>query len=129
MKDYKGKVLHYEGASYNATIAAYNKVIKVVNEAAEAYEDLDSTFKFTPEVFADMLTKNITTIQERYSEVIEAQIQSSKFTSKAVIESMKARINADVNELYIKIEKISETIHGLGLFQGPSLYQKKQKKK
>lgn len=114
MEDYKGKVLHYDGGSFNATIAAHYKVIKVINEAAAAYEELDTTFKFTEEVLAEMLAKNITPIKERYAQVIEDQIRSSKFTSKAVIESMKARIDADINELYVKIEKISDTIHTLG---------------
>lgn len=119
MQDYKGKVLHFDGRSYNDTLAAYGKVCQVINEAGRAYEELDSTFEFSQEVFKDMLVNRSANIHTQYAAIIDAQIKYLKFTSKAAIESMKAQIPIDVQTVEDKIAKIFDTIHTLGQFQSP----------
>ncbi len=104
MKDYKGKVLLFQESNYNSTVRSFEPVLNAVNAVSKAYEDLDTSFKFTQEVFEDIIINDTKKISEQYAARIEDQIQSSKFTSKAIINSMRENVSAELVEVSAKIK-------------------------
>lgn len=122
MKDYTGTVLRFDERSFNDSINAHYKVLEPINEASRAYEDLDSTFVFDEAVFKDMIANKSSNIHKKYAAIIDAQIGASKFTSRAVIESMKAQIAIHIQTLGDKIEKIFTTI--TNIYQHSSSFSK-----
>jgi hypothetical protein len=119
MNNYIGTVLHFDQYSYSGTLSAYAKVFTPINEAGQAYEDLDKTFVFNEDVLKDMMAHKSSNINQQYAKVIDNQISSLKFTSKAVIASMKSQIQTDIHELEEKIEKIFTAINEAHQFASP----------
>jgi hypothetical protein len=106
MKDYKGKVLLFQESSFNATLRSFEPVLNSVNAVSKAYEDLDTTFKFTQEVFEDIVINGTTNISQEYAARIEDQIKNSKFTSKAIVNNMRDNISSDFVEISATIRTL-----------------------
>lgn len=109
MENHIGKVLHFNEYSYTISIQAYPSVIAVIDKAGAAFEALDSTFVFNQEVYKDMLANKSANIHKQYSAIVDAQIKSLKFTSKAVIDSFRSKIVVDIQDLEDKIQAIFTT--------------------
>jgi hypothetical protein len=109
MENYIGKVLDFNQASYNASIQAYQKAMSAIDKAGAAFEALDSTFVFNQEVYKDMLAHKSANIHKQYSAIIDAQIKSLNFTSKAVIDSLRSKIVVDIQGLEDTIEAMAST--------------------
>lgn len=109
MENHIGKVLHFNEYSYNASIRAYHSVMAAIDKAGAAFEALDSTFVFNQEVYKDMLANKSANIHKQYLAIVDDQIKSLKFTSKAVIDSLRSKIVFDIQDLEDKIQAIFTT--------------------
>jgi len=104
MENYIGTVLSFNDGAFNNNIRAFNGLRKSINEVGEAYEALDTTFKFTQDVFEDIVAHNTANVQKMYAKTIEKQIETSKFTSKAIVKSMRDNISVEIEALNKKVE-------------------------
>ncbi len=84
MKKYIGKILHFDEVGFNEAIRFYQPLIKAINKVAETYEELDNHYRFTNEVFQDIIKNKCVNIKQQYLNLVNEQIEGSKFTSKAI---------------------------------------------
>ncbi len=115
MQDYRGKILHFDEAGFNTALKTHEPVLKAINKVSEAYEALDTSFEFNDAVFRDIQTNKCTNIKQQYSDLIEKQIEASKFTSKAIVQSMRSNVSAEIATLEQAVEVMFQAQHQAGL--------------
>jgi flagellar biosynthesis GTPase FlhF len=115
MQDYRGKILHFDEAGFNAALKTHEPVLKAINKVSEAYEALDTSFEFNDAVFRDIQTNKCTNIKQQYSDLIERQIEASKFTSKAIVQSMRSNVSAEIEAMELAVEEMFQAQHQAGL--------------
>lgn len=108
MEDFKGKVLLFEERNYNSTLRGFQQVINSANAVGECYEELDTTFRFTQEVFEDIIANGTKNISDKYALRIDEQIKNTKLTSKAIINSMRENVTVEMANLSEKIKAMHE---------------------
>jgi hypothetical protein len=109
MKNYIGTLLSFDEKNYEKTIAKYKPLLHAVDVVGEHYESLDTSFKFTQEVFEDIVANKASNIKGQYDVVIEQQIEQSKFTSKAIVNNIKQSAVIEICEFEKVINGMFET--------------------
>jgi hypothetical protein len=109
MKNYIGTLLSFDEKNYEKTIAKYKPLLHAVDVVGEHYESLDTSFKFTQEVFEDIVANKASKIKGQYDVVIEQQIEQSKFTSKAIVNNIKQSAVIEICEFEKVINGMFET--------------------
>jgi hypothetical protein len=115
MEDYKGKLLNFNEATFNDTIRSYTPLLQAINKVAEAYEGLDTSFEFNEAVFRDIIINRCVNVKQQYSNLIEKQIETAKFTSKAIVQSMRENVSTEIATLEQAVEVMFQALYEAGL--------------